>query len=79
MLTETERGIAELVCQGLTNRQIAEQTFVSANTIAFHLRNIYRKLGIASRVQLARIVLDSAEEYPDNLGPESPAPEQPRP
>jgi len=76
ILTETERGIAELVCQGLTNRQIAEQTFVSANTIAFHLRNIYRKLGIASRVQLARIVLDSAEEYPD---PESPAPEQPRP
>ena len=62
-LTETERGIAELVCQGLTNRQIAEQTFVSANTIAFHLRNIYRKLGIASRVQLARAVLDSSEDY----------------
>ena len=62
-LTETERGIAELVCQGLTNRQIAEQTFVSANTIAFHLRNIYRKLGITSRVQLARVVLDSSEDY----------------
>jgi len=79
ILTETERGIAELVCQGLTNRQIAEQTFVSANTIAFHLRNIYRKLGIASRVQLARVVLDSAEEYPDSPGQESPVPEQPRP
>ena len=62
-LTDTERGIAELVCQGLTNRQIAEQTFVSANTIAFHLRNIYRKLGITSRVQLARVVLDSSEDY----------------
>ena len=41
----------------------AEQTFVSANTIAFHLRNIYRKLGITSRVQLARVVLDSSEDY----------------
>jgi DNA-binding CsgD family transcriptional regulator len=73
-LTETERGITELVCQGLTNRQIAEQMFVSANTIAFHLRNIYRKLGVASRVQLARVVPDSAEP-----GTDSPAPEPPRP
>jgi DNA-binding NarL/FixJ family response regulator len=56
-LSEAERGIAELVCQGLTNREIAERTFVSANTVAFHLRNIYRKLGIASRVQLARVIL----------------------
>jgi DNA-binding CsgD family transcriptional regulator len=63
-LTGTERGIAELVCQGLTNRQIAEQTFVSVNTVAFHLRNIYRKLGIASRVQLARVLPDTAEPEP---------------
>lgn len=69
-LTGTERRIAELVCQGLTNRQIAEQTFVSANTVAFHLRNIYRKLGIASRVQLARVVLDSSDDYQDGAGPE---------
>jgi DNA-binding CsgD family transcriptional regulator len=73
-LTETERRIAELVCQGLTNRQIAEQTFVSANTIAFHLRNIYRKLGVASRVQLARIVPDPAEPAPDGPAPEPPVP-----
>jgi DNA-binding CsgD family transcriptional regulator len=55
-LTATERAIAELASQGLTNQEIAKQTFISANTVAFHLRNIYRKLGIASRVQLARIV-----------------------
>ena len=55
-LTETERNIAALVCQGLTNRQIAAQTFISANTVAFHLRNIYRKLGVGSRVQLARVL-----------------------
>jgi DNA-binding CsgD family transcriptional regulator len=63
-LSETERGIAELVCQGLTNRQIAERTFVSANTVAFHLRNIYRKLRIASRVQLTRIILDARPSSP---------------
>jgi DNA-binding CsgD family transcriptional regulator len=63
-LSETERGIAELVCQGLTNREIAERTFVSANTVAFHLRNIYRKLRIASRVQLTRIILDARTSPP---------------
>lgn len=55
-LTEAERNIAALVCQGLTNRQIADQTFISTNTVAFHLRNIYRKLGVGSRVQLARVL-----------------------
>jgi DNA-binding CsgD family transcriptional regulator len=63
-LSEAEHGIAELVCQGLTNREIAEMTFVSANTVAFHLRNIYRKLRIASRVQLTRIVLDARTSPP---------------
>jgi DNA-binding NarL/FixJ family response regulator len=63
-LSEAERGIAELVCQGLTNREIAERTFVSANTVAFHLRNIYRKLRLTSRVQLARVVLDSRPSLP---------------
>jgi DNA-binding CsgD family transcriptional regulator len=56
-LTHTEAGIAELVARGLTNRQIADQTFVSTHTVAFHLRQIYRKLGVASRVELARLVL----------------------
>jgi DNA-binding CsgD family transcriptional regulator len=59
-LSEAEIGIAELVCQGLTNRQIAERTFVSPNTVAFHLRNIYRKLRVASRVQLARVMLEAS-------------------
>ena len=56
-LTPTEAGIAELVARGLTNRQIADQAFVSTHTVAFHLRQIYRKLGVASRVELARLVL----------------------
>jgi DNA-binding CsgD family transcriptional regulator len=55
-LTEAERSIAELASSGLTNRQIGEQVFVSSNTVAFHLRNVYRKLGITSRVQLAQVL-----------------------
>ena len=51
-LTDTERAIAELVSQGLTNRQIAERVFISRHTVDFHLRSIFRKLGIASRVEL---------------------------
>ncbi|MDF5757968.1 LuxR family transcriptional regulator, partial [Spongiactinospora sp. TRM90649] len=52
-LTETERKISLLVAQGETNRQVAEQMFISVHTVAFHLRHVYRKLGIASRVELA--------------------------
>ncbi len=61
-LTETEAGIAELAAHGLTNKQIAEQSFVSVNTVAFHLRRIFRKLGIASRVELAALVLEERQD-----------------
>ncbi|MCH0566884.1 LuxR family transcriptional regulator [Streptomyces sp. MUM 2J] len=53
-LTETERKVAELVADGLTNRQVAKAMYVSPHTIAFHLRQIYRKLRIHSRVELTR-------------------------
>jgi DNA-binding CsgD family transcriptional regulator len=52
-LTPTELRVAQLAAQGLSNREIAEMIFVSRNTIAWHLRNIYRKLAIDSREQLA--------------------------
>ncbi|WP_433257306.1 helix-turn-helix transcriptional regulator [Streptosporangium sp. CA-135522] len=54
-LTATERTVCDLVAQGLTNRQAAEQMFISEHTVAFHLRQIFRKLDIHSRVELARI------------------------
>jgi DNA-binding CsgD family transcriptional regulator/tetratricopeptide (TPR) repeat protein len=60
-LTETERQVAVLVSQGLTNRKIADQIFVSSNTVAFHIRNIYRKLGVSSRVQLAKVFPNAAD------------------
>ncbi|MFC0437335.1 ATP-binding protein [Kutzneria buriramensis] len=54
-LTGTEEKVARLVAHGLTNRQVATELFVSPHTVGFHLRQIYRKLAIQSRVDLARI------------------------
>jgi DNA-binding CsgD family transcriptional regulator len=57
-LTGTERRIADLVAEGLSNRQAANRVFLSTHTVAFHLRHIFWKLGITSRVQLARIAAE---------------------
>jgi DNA-binding CsgD family transcriptional regulator len=56
-LTDTERSVTALVAQGLTNRQAAERLFVSRYTVDFHLRSIFRKLDLTSRVDLARVAL----------------------
>lgn len=58
-LTDTERSVSVLVAQGLTNRQVADQLFMSAHTVAFHLRHIFRKLDVASRVELTRLTLEA--------------------
>ncbi|MFB9839078.1 helix-turn-helix transcriptional regulator, partial [Actinoallomurus acaciae] len=63
-LTETERNVAALAAQGLTNPQVATQMFVSPHTVKFHLRQVFRKLGIASRVELARLATEHASESP---------------
>jgi MFS family permease/DNA-binding CsgD family transcriptional regulator len=52
-LSEMERQIVQLVSQGLTNQQIASHLFRSPNTVAYHLRQIFRKLDIHSRAELA--------------------------
>ena len=52
-LTDTEYSVAKLVTQGFTNAQAADQLFLSRHTVAFHLRKIFRKIGVESRVQLA--------------------------
>lgn len=56
-LTDTERSIAHVVAEGLTNREAAERLFLSPHTVDFHLRSIYRKLGTSSRVHLTRLVI----------------------
>lgn len=52
-LSDMERSIAYLVSVGMTNRQIAKQVHLSAHTVNYHLRKIYKKLGINTRVELA--------------------------
>jgi DNA-binding CsgD family transcriptional regulator len=56
-LTPMERKVAELVAQGLSNKDVAAQCWVSPRTVAFHLRNVFTKLGISSRTQLAQLDL----------------------
>jgi len=52
-LTPTERAVAELVAEGLTNREVAKRLYISPHTVNSHLRQIFRKLGVANRVALA--------------------------
>lgn len=59
-LTDTERRIADLVASGLSNRQVASLVFLSTHTVAFHLRHIFWKLGVTSRVELARLAVQHA-------------------
>jgi len=45
-LTKRETAVYEMIMQGLTNDQIAQRMFVTRNTVKFHLKQVYRKLGI---------------------------------
>jgi DNA-binding CsgD family transcriptional regulator len=57
-LTTSELTVARLVAEGLTNREVAERLFVSPHTVNSHLRHVFSKLGITSRVELARVARD---------------------
>ncbi len=52
-LTPREMDVIKLVAQGLSNKEMAQQLFVSPRTINFHLDNIYSKLGVNSRTEAA--------------------------
>ncbi len=55
-LTDPEINVAILAAEGKTNREIAISCFVSPHTVNTHMRHIFEKLGINSRVQLTRFV-----------------------
>jgi len=55
-LTPQEHRVTMLVGQGATNREAAKALFLSPKTIEFHLRGIYRKLGVRSRAELAHLI-----------------------
>jgi DNA-binding CsgD family transcriptional regulator len=59
-LTRSELAVAELVARGATNRQAAEELFLSPHTVNSHLRHTFEKLGIRSRVQLAVLLTGAA-------------------
>ncbi|MBQ0897168.1 helix-turn-helix transcriptional regulator, partial [Micromonospora sp. U56] len=54
LLTGQQLRIAQLVAEGATNREIAARMFLSTRTVDHHLRNIFHRLGIRSRTELAR-------------------------
>ena len=56
-LTSTERTVADLVAEGLSNPQIGERLYISRRTVQSHLAHIFTKLDISSRVQLAAEVI----------------------
>jgi DNA-binding CsgD family transcriptional regulator len=55
-LTETEVRVARLIGDGYTNKSAAAELYVSANTVSTHLRSVFTKLDIRSRVQLANVL-----------------------
>lgn len=60
-LTGTEHKVIALVAQRLSNPEVAERLFISRHTVESHLKQIYRKLGLSSRLELAAVSVRHAE------------------
>jgi DNA-binding CsgD family transcriptional regulator len=65
-LTHAELQVAQLVTQGKTNREIAEHLFISPHTVSAHLRHIFDKMRVKSRVQLTTVAADRTERHRTN-------------
>jgi DNA-binding CsgD family transcriptional regulator len=56
-LTPMETQVAQLVAQGMSNKEVAAQLWISPRTVAFHLRGVFAKLGVSSRGALQQLSL----------------------
>ena len=70
-MTKSELAVAQLVATGLTNREIAERLFVSPHTVNTHLRQVFAKLEINSRVDLTRLATERDGEHAPESAPGS--------
>jgi DNA-binding CsgD family transcriptional regulator len=61
-MTKSELAVAQLVAKGLTNREVAERLFVSPHTVNTHLRQVFAKLEVKSRVDLTRLATERGGE-----------------
>jgi DNA-binding CsgD family transcriptional regulator len=59
-LTAQEQRVAATVARGASNRDIAAELFLAPKTVEFHLRQIYRKIGVGSRAQLIAMLAGTA-------------------
>jgi DNA-binding NarL/FixJ family response regulator len=64
-LSARERKVLDLLASGMSNKEIATHLTISANTVKFHLRTIYAKLGVRNRVQAMQAIDRRQEEQPD--------------
>jgi DNA-binding CsgD family transcriptional regulator len=68
-LTPTELAAARLAATGMSNPQIASRLFMSRSTVKMHLSNVYLKLGIANRTELARTTAMNGQGLEPTGGP----------
>lgn len=68
-LTGRERDVLRLLAGRLTVREIATELYVSPNTLKFHLKTIYRKLGVGSRAEAAEVARRMVAVHPRPTSP----------
>jgi DNA-binding CsgD family transcriptional regulator len=62
VLTPREREIANLVCHGLSNKEVGRRLDLREGTVKIHLHNIYKKIGVSNRTALTRWGLDATRQ-----------------
>ena len=73
-MSPRERQVAELVCSGFTNEEIAKALKIKRGTVKTHLRNIYRRIRVKNKITMLLKVVDSATKFCTNSGTTPPIP-----